>query len=168
MSQHLGISLTSRNRIIGQKFGRLEVIDATDKRSSKGDILYKCLCLCGQTKLTTKSRLLDGRVVSCGCKHSENSRAMCKARFFDLSGSIFGRLRVMHRSETTHAGQLTYLCWCECGMVTKVQASNLKNGSAQSCGCLARQAASLRWKNEWKNNRKTMMENCIKGRTLKN
>lgn len=62
-----------------------------------------------------------------------------KSSFKDLTGLVFGRLTV-----TGYAGpdrrkacilHLWY-CRCECGRLTKVYATNIKNGYTKSCGCI--------------------------------
>src|SRR3990167_714899 len=58
----------------------------------------------------------------------------------DLSGQIFGRLRVLRpviRHRKTH-----WECICECGRTKAVMSSNLKTGMTQSCGCLQRERAA--------------------------
>jgi hypothetical protein len=59
--------------------------------------------------------------------------------FDDLSGQIFGRLLVIRRAENFTNGNTQFLCECECGGSKIVQATNLKNGSTQSCGCLQKE-----------------------------
>lgn len=56
--------------MIGQKFGRLTVIEELQERSGKNK-LYKCVCDCGTYKNVTTANLKSGRVKSCGClRHS--------------------------------------------------------------------------------------------------
>jgi hypothetical protein len=59
--------------------------------------------------------------------------------FDDLSGQIFGRLLVIRRAENSITGNSQFLCECECGGSKIALASNLKNGSTQSCGCLQKE-----------------------------
>lgn len=51
----------------------------------------------------------------------------------DLTGRVFKRLTVLSR---VAGNNYVYLCRCECGAETKVQASNLRSGATRSCGCL--------------------------------
>jgi len=127
MSQHLVISLTSRNRIIGQKFGRLTVTELATKKAN-GETQYNCLCDCGGRKITTRQRLQSGHVTSCGCR-----RFCPKAR--DLAGQTFSFLTVIRRCDTTKEGAAIYECLCVCGNTHKVRSGNLKDGSVKSCGC---------------------------------
>ena len=56
----------------------------------------------------------------------------------DLTGQKFNKLTVLERdwSYPTGAGKSVYWkCLCDCGNITIVRGSNLKNGSVKSCGC---------------------------------
>lgn len=54
------------DNIIGQKFGRLTVIEALNIK--KGDsIIHKCICDCGNIISIPKSYLMQGKYKSCGC-----------------------------------------------------------------------------------------------------
>jgi hypothetical protein len=60
-------------------------------------------------------------------------------KFEDLSDKTFGKLHVLHRTDNqiTSSGRINvmYKCQCECGNITVVRASSLKNGGVKSCGC---------------------------------
>ena len=58
----------------------------------------------------------------------------------DLTGQRFGRLTVAERAPNTHPewGPL-WKCKCDCGNETNVQASHLRNGNTQSCGCFKKE-----------------------------
>ncbi len=49
----------------------------------------------------------------------------------DLSGKIFGRLKVLR-----YSGEWKWECLCECGNTLICRSGNLKSGSTSSCGCL--------------------------------
>jgi hypothetical protein len=53
----------------------------------------------------------------------------------DLSGHRFGRLLVLSFHDV-HKGNSRWLGRCDCGTEQVFYAHNLKNGNAQSCGCL--------------------------------
>ncbi len=55
-------------------------------------------------------------------------------RFIDLRGKTFNRLEVLRRLPTLNKRTL-WECRCSCGKIVPVEASNLKNGHAKSCGC---------------------------------
>lgn len=52
----------------------------------------------------------------------------------DLTGSTFGRLKVIEFAGTTKQGSL-WRCRCECRNETVVLAKKLNNGTTRSCGC---------------------------------
>src|SRR5260370_41890692 len=56
-------------------------------------------------------------------------------------GTIFGRLAVIEASRTP-SGRRAMLCRCECGEMTTVALSHLRNGHTTSCGCLHREVAT--------------------------
>lgn len=65
---------SKRNRVYtdltGRRFGKLVVLSRTrDERTQRP--VWECQCDCGNKKLVTSSDLTHGRVMSCGCFHSE-------------------------------------------------------------------------------------------------
>jgi hypothetical protein len=74
---------------IGQKFGRLEVIDQYEKDCSDGckrTFLY-CKCDCSNKKEVLVNQLLKGSTVSCGCYRNEKLSLLNKKyNRYDLSG----------------------------------------------------------------------------------
>ena len=53
--------------IVGQRFGRLTVIELLPERSPTGARLWKCRCDCGAEKVAPTSALNNGFTQSCGC-----------------------------------------------------------------------------------------------------
>lgn len=53
--------------VIGRKFGMLLVLSERTKIEKGWKVDCTCLCDCGKTKVTPKSYLLRGAVISCGC-----------------------------------------------------------------------------------------------------
>ncbi len=51
----------------GKVFGRLTVVSESQARDSHGNVVWNCLCECGNTKATTSSNLRTGQTKSCGC-----------------------------------------------------------------------------------------------------
>lgn len=111
--------------IVGQKFGKLTVIEKTDERYIDGSVLYLCRCECGKEIKSTSSRLKSGHLKTCGDPIHQVE---------DLTGKKFGRLTVI--SYAGRKNNKTYWnCSCECGNTTVADAYSLKNGSIVSCGC---------------------------------
>lgn len=56
-------------------------------------------------------------------------------KFIDRTGMVFGRLTVLGRDGTSMAKKTMWLCRCECGKQTRVDACSLRTGNTTSCGC---------------------------------
>lgn len=114
---------------IGQRFGRLVVIDKTDERRH-GQIVWDCLCDCGNRARIVTHSLARGATRSCGCIGREE-RAN---RRHDLIGQRFGKLVVQDLQPDGR-----WLCECDCGNSIMVSSRNLKKAAAlgqmRSCGC---------------------------------
>lgn len=59
--------------------------------------------------------------------------------FKDITGNKYNKLTVIGKSHVNTSGRVMWNCECDCGGLTKVSTSNLKNGSVKSCGCLLKQ-----------------------------
>jgi hypothetical protein len=55
----------------GKRFGRLLVIQETDKRGSNGTIRWECRCDCGNSTYPISKNLISGETRSCGCLKEE-------------------------------------------------------------------------------------------------
>lgn len=110
--------------LTGQRFGRLMAIEPTDKRS-RGHVVWKCLCDCGNECMIVASHLVSGNTQSCGCKNIR-----------DLTGQRFGRLVAIESIDKRYFGSVVWKCLCDCGNTCIVAASALASGNTQSCGCL--------------------------------
>lgn len=113
--------------LTGQQFGRLTVLE---KDLSKKETCWICRCECGQIKSINGANLRKGATKSCGCFAKESSS---QRQLKDLSGQIFGELKVIKKVENTE--RTSWLCKCSCGNETVVLSSNLLNGRTRSCGC---------------------------------
>lgn len=113
--------------ISGQTFGRLTVIESAPGGKQK------CLCSCGNIIEVLTYNLKNGNTQSCGCLQKEKTS---EANFISLVGQRFGKLIVQERVENNRYGHVCYKCKCDCGGETIVDATNLRNGNTNSCGCL--------------------------------
>lgn len=66
--------------LLGNHFGRLTVVEKTNKRGSSGAVFWKCLCECGKTKDISSSCLQTGQTKSCGCLFIDTISAKGKAK----------------------------------------------------------------------------------------
>lgn len=115
----------------GKKFHKLTVINIS-KRNKFNQILWKCLCDCGNYVDTLGSNLRSGSTKSCGCIKFEH--------FKDRTGERHGKLTILGFSEriinTSGNTLLKWKCLCDCGNTIVVRSDGLKNNNTKSCGCI--------------------------------
>lgn len=68
-------------------------------------------------------------------------------KLIDLTGCKFGRLTVIERVSDSPRGEPRWRCLCECGQERDIYGQNLRAGRVKSCGCLARENATIHGKN---------------------
>lgn len=123
--------------LTGQRFGKLVVIKKGEPHITSGGAhitTWYCKCDCGNYTTVQSQKLRNGHTTSCGCFIKENKGHA----FENLVGKKFNRLTVIKfipQNERTVRGY-NWLCQCECGKMIKANASKLKSGMQQSCGCL--------------------------------
>lgn len=115
--------------LTGKKFGRLTVIQKTDKRASS-QVVWLCRCDCGNMVEATTTHLTRGNTKSCGCARKGVNR-------IDLTGRKFGRLLVLFPTDKHLGNSVIWRCRCDCGNITEAASINLLKGNTRSCGCLA-------------------------------
>lgn len=116
--------------ILNERFGKLLVIDKTDRRSANGSVVWKCQCNCGQTTYVDGTALMSGHTKSCGCRKKEyNDSKKIAVR----PGNHFGFLTII--SEVASKGHRTFTCRCVCGKVIDVSLADLRSKHTMSCGC---------------------------------
>ena len=116
--------------LTGQRFGKLTVIEKTEKRSGGGSVIWKCQCDCGNICEVASNDLKSGNTQSCGCLRKELSSD-------DLTGQRFGRLTVLEKTEKrVGKGCIVWKCQCDCGNICEGSSKDLNSGHKQSCGCL--------------------------------
>lgn len=109
---------------IGNKYGKLLVIDRD--KTKKGKAYWICRCDCGNIVSACGSSLRRGKKKSCGC---------LERQAIDETGKKYGRLLVIERVKKENNKNAYWLCKCDCGNETVVSGNNLRSGSTQSCGC---------------------------------
>lgn len=66
----------------------------------------------------------------------------------DLTGQKFNRLTVIQQSQKRNsAGQVYWICQCDCGNICEVCGVSLRNGHTKSCGCYNSEVNSAKGKN---------------------
>jgi hypothetical protein len=114
--------------LAGRRFGLLTVQKMLNKKKGN-QILWECLCDCGNTVEVAGASLRCGATKSCGCYRRD-------MRFVDLTGLKVGKLTVLKLSEVNIHHEKAWECHCDCGKTVIVRASSLKAGTTRSCGCL--------------------------------
>jgi hypothetical protein len=61
---------------------------------------------------------------------------MFMSRLIELSGKVFGNLKVLFRDKEKKGGNAFWVCKCACGVNKSVRANHLLSGGTKSCGCL--------------------------------
>jgi len=94
---------------------------------------WKCICECGGEISVSRQSLRSGYTKSCGCLNQEKR---ISTRLIDETGNRYGRLVVLWREDGEKGKRGYWVCRCDCGKVTTVYGTSLRNGSTRSCGCL--------------------------------
>lgn len=94
--------------IIGQKFNRLTVIKKTGKKL-RNDVLYECLCDCGNSTFQTAHALKNQHVKSCGCLQREiASRMVDKQVVNGTKPEMFKEGKMMKTNTSGYRGVTSY------------------------------------------------------------
>lgn len=137
--------------LTGRRFGRLLVIERSEKRAINGSPMWVCKCDCGNIVEKRGDALRYGRTASCGCLAKELSSERMKTlqaksapsqRLIDLIGQRFERLTVIERVPNSATGQARWRCLCDCGKETVTTTAHLRSGHTKSCGCLGLENAT--------------------------
>lgn len=121
---------------IGNKYGKLLVIDRD--KTKKGKAYWICRCDCGNIISACGSSLRRGKKKSCGCLEKQA---------IDETGKKYGRLLVIERVKKENNKNAYWLCKCDCGNEVIVAGNNLRNNSTKSCGCYRTELSSKPKKN---------------------
>jgi hypothetical protein len=139
----LVICLDKRYRykdIVGYRFGRLVIIERVNN-DKNGNMMWKCLCDCGNETIVYANGLQNGMVQSCGCLRNER---VSDANRKDVSGRRFGRLVAIDSFREGTNNWFSWNCLCDCGNTTVVSVTSLLSGHTKSCGCFNRESAANR------------------------
>lgn len=117
---------------IGKKYGRLTVIEQSDKKTKSRAIHWTCQCECGNIIEVAGTDLRNGKTKSCGCLAQEMRG---QSVLINEIGNKYGKLTVIDKIRSDN--QNTYWkCQCECGNISYYSGSVLRQGKANSCGCI--------------------------------
>lgn len=112
--------------LTGLRFGKLTVLEKSERRTKSRNALWRCRCDCGAQVETTRAKLLHGGISSCGCGRQPPLK--------EWVGRRFGKLVVVSYAGKEKGCHL-WQCRCDCGNEVTVRQSNLQDGGSTSCGC---------------------------------
>jgi len=121
--------------LTGKRFGKLVVVGPTAQRKGT-NVVWKCICDCGNTTFASTNALTNGNKRSCGCL---SKKYLAENLIRDLTGQRFGRLVALKPTEERKNGYVVWECKCDCGNNAYVPTSLLTSGNTSSCGCLKKQ-----------------------------
>lgn len=120
--------------LLGQRFGKLEVIEFDGYKKDKYNrkAYWKCKCDCGQIKSIVAHSLISGNTQSCGCSQFLNKEVR------EIVGEKFGRLTAIKR---IYDGKrhINYLFKCDCGNEKIISKEAVVLGLTKSCGCITKE-----------------------------
>ena len=121
--------------ILGQKFGRLTVLEEylLPQSSGKNQRFCKCQCDCGNIIEVSASHLKTGHSQSCGCINREKNSERSIIR---EEGNRYGKLTVLKEYGRDSNGRVLWMCICDCGNEKIALGKSLRAGLCNSCGCL--------------------------------
>lgn len=121
--------------ILGQKFGRLLVLEEyfLPQKNGKNQRFCKCKCDCGTIVEISASHLKSGHTKSCGCYNKEQNSEKTIIR---EEGNRYGKLLVVEEAGRDKDGRVLWKCQCDCGNTKITLGKTLRAGLCQSCGCI--------------------------------
>lgn len=121
--------------LTGQIYNKLTVLYEVE-RDKNNNRMWHCQCDCGNICIVPTRYLRTGEKTSCGeCKKDGPGKNV-----IDLTGQIFGKLKVLKYVDSDERGEARWECECNCldHNHVIVLGSNLRTGHTQSCGCIKR------------------------------
>ena len=112
--------------LTGKTFGRLTVLQKSDRSDAHGHPLWDARCICGETKPLSLASIKSAHGQ---CPH--------RSRVEDITGRKFHRLTVVAMAGLNEHAQAMCVADCDCGTKgRKLLKSMLMTGKTRSCGCL--------------------------------
>lgn len=130
------IPLESSKRIdrVGERFGRLIVLEMLYHYNGGKRTWARCQCDCGNETLVDVGSIVQGLTKSCGCYESESRYQ--RQHYKDITNMRFGMLTAISITDQVASnGSRIWHCKCDCGKYRDVSAGRLLRGDVKSCGC---------------------------------
>jgi hypothetical protein len=120
--------------ILGSVFGNLTVVEKTDERKSN-EIVWKCVCKCGNGKMVKTSHLKNGSVKSCGCLlHVRGRGRLTTEQFIAKANEIHGAGKYIYDGVSYTGSQDMVTIGCqEHGDFEQIAAIHLAGSGCQKC-----------------------------------
>lgn len=131
-------SQNGKNRALDlskEKFNRLQPLYKIGS-NDKNQIVWHCVCDCGQYVDAIASKIKNGYIKSCGCLTKEIN----SSRMITTIPKYKKFRRLTYLGEYKHNENKTRIlrkCKCSCGSIIWVETSKLLSGHTMSCGCLS-------------------------------
>lgn len=131
-----------REDITGRTYNRLTVIKFAYIKNKAA--YWECECSCGNTKIVNSNALKRNLTKSCGCLYYGEGRIPRE----DLSGKIFGDLKVLNFSHKTNGQNSYWHCQCSCGqIIIRTRSYLLKSKSLKCDKCYQKLPKTYKGKN---------------------
>ena len=99
--------MPSKINLLNQTFGKLRVIEETNKRKNKS-IIWKCQCSCGNiVEYSTKELRSDGIIQCPQCGHNRKPQTQLLE---NIIGKKFNHLTVLNKTDKRAGGKILYEC----------------------------------------------------------
>lgn len=121
------------NNLTGLRFSRFVVLEPTDRRSSSGSVIWRCLCDCGEIREVRSDKLKTGLTQSCTCLQKER---VASSNSINITNQRFGILTAIRPTSKRKQGNIVWICKCDCGNTKEIKSNSLLKGGVQHCGCL--------------------------------
>ena len=107
----------------GQKFGKWTILNKAEKTKNY-QTQWLCQCECGEKRL-----IISGSLCT---RHTKGCKKCSKNAFKDLIEQKFGKWTVLERAPNKNS-QSQWLCKCECGTISEVSGSSLRQKKTTQC-----------------------------------
>ena len=124
--------------LTGKEYEYYKVINRNEERTKQNgrNVFWNCECHCGTPFIATTTDINRQKVKSCGCM---KSKLTGQAHFQDITGEIFGELKVLERDyeypQNGKKPRTYWKCKCSCGNIISIGREHLVGRNQSSCGC---------------------------------
>jgi hypothetical protein len=126
-----------RYNLIGKTFVKLIVTNYSHTINSKNSYWF-CDCSCGRKNLIIqRAALVSGATTSCGCFRKQQHEKYIENIRNEYINKKYNKLLILSINKIkTEKHKVCYVdCECDCGTITVLKLSSLKNNHRTSCGC---------------------------------